>query len=110
MKWLRIQNGIQCVSIGVIKNNEYNRYYKIINLDLYKIKQFYIIILKVPTLSGKLTWSYWYEMLSINDTNKIVYYVRKCELNDKKYNYRNLMSMRKFYLLFRIEKVNAVRS
>ena len=107
---MRIQNGIQCVSIGVIKNNEYNRYYKIINLDLYKIKQFYIIILKVPILSGKLTLSHWYEMLSINDTNKIVYYVRKYELNDKKYNYRNLMSMRKFYLLFRIEKVNAVRS
>ena len=32
------------------------------------------------------------------------------ELNDKKYSYRNLMSMRKFYLLFRSEKVNALRS
>lgn len=32
------------------------------------------------------------------------------ELNDKKYSYRNLMSMRKFYLLFRNEKVNALRS
>lgn len=30
---------------------------------LYKIKQFYSIIEKVPTLSGKLTWSHWYEML-----------------------------------------------
>lgn len=32
------------------------------------------------------------------------------ELNDKKYSYRNLMNMRKFYLLFRNEKVNALRS
>ena len=32
------------------------------------------------------------------------------ELNDKKYSYRNLMNMRKFYLKFKSEKVNAVRS
>ena len=32
------------------------------------------------------------------------------DFNDKKYSYRNLMSMRKFYLLFRDEKVNALRS
>ena len=49
---------------------------------LYKIKQFYSIIEKVPTLSGKLTWSHWYEMLSINDINKISYYVRQCEINN----------------------------
>ena len=29
---------------------------------------------------------------------------------DKKYSYRNLMSMRKFYLLFKTTKLNAVRS
>ena len=32
------------------------------------------------------------------------------ELNDKKYSYRNLMNMRKFYLLFKDKKVNALRS
>ncbi len=32
------------------------------------------------------------------------------DLNDKKYSYRNLMNMRKFYILFRNEKVNALRS
>ena len=32
------------------------------------------------------------------------------ELNDKKYSYRNLMNMRKFYLKFKIGKVNALRS
>ena len=49
---------------------------------LYKIKQFYSIIEKVPTLSGKLTWSHWYEMLSINDIDKISYYVHQCETNN----------------------------
>jgi len=49
---------------------------------LYKIKQFYSIIEKVPTLSGKLTWSHWYEMLSISDMNKIKYYVSQCEINN----------------------------
>ena len=47
---------------------------------LYKIKQFYNIIEKVPTLSGKLTWSHWYEMLSFDDTSKITYYVNQCEV------------------------------
>lgn len=49
---------------------------------LYKIKQFYNIIEKVPTLSGKLTWSHWYEMLAINDLNKIIYYVNQSEMNN----------------------------
>ncbi|MDO4963356.1 MAG: PDDEXK nuclease domain-containing protein [bacterium] len=49
---------------------------------LYKIKQFYSIIQKVPTMSGKLTWSHWYEMLSIDDINKIKYYVYQCEINN----------------------------
>ena len=46
---------------------------------LYKIIQFYNIYEKVPTTPGKLSWSHWYEMLSIKDINKIIYYVRQCE-------------------------------
>ena len=49
---------------------------------LYKIKQFYNIYEKVPTTSGKLSWSHWYEMLSIKDINKIIYYVHQCEINN----------------------------
>lgn len=33
-------------------------------------------------MSGKLTWSHWYEMLSIKDINKIKYYVNQCEINN----------------------------
>ena len=51
---------------------------------LYKIKQFYDIYGKVPTLSGNLTWSHWYEMLSIKEIDKIVYYVKQCEINNLK--------------------------
>lgn len=45
-------------------------------------------------------------------TNLIKEYSEKLieELNDKKYSYRNLMNMRKFYLVFRDKKVNALRS
>ena len=32
------------------------------------------------------------------------------ELKDNKYSYRNLMNMRKFYLIFKNGKVNALRS
>ena len=46
---------------------------------LYKIKQFYFIYEKVPTLSGKMTWSHWYELLPIKDINKVSYYVKICE-------------------------------
>lgn len=48
---------------------------------LYKIKQFYSIVSKVPTLSGKLSWSHWYEMLSIKNIDEISYYVLECEIN-----------------------------
>ena len=44
--------------------------------------QIYSFIEKIPTLSGKLTWSYWYEMLSFDDINKITYYVNQCETNN----------------------------
>ena len=55
---------------------------------LYKIKQFYSIIEKVPTMSGKLTWSHWYEMLPIEDINKIIYYANQSEI--KKLDVRQL--------------------
>lgn len=55
---------------------------------LYKIKQFYSIIEKVPTMSGKLTWSHWYEMLPIEDINKIIYYANQSDI--KKLDVRQL--------------------
>lgn len=53
-----------------------------------------------------------YEIRAKYGDNLIKDYSKKLikELNDKKYSYRNLMNMRKFYLLFCNEKVNALRS
>ncbi len=48
---------------------------------LYKIKQFYNIIEKVPILSGKLTWSHYTELLSIKDSNKLSYYINTTKNN-----------------------------
>ena len=31
-------------------------------------------------MSGKLTWSHWYEVLSFDDIKKIEYYVNQCEV------------------------------
>ncbi len=42
---------------------------------LYKIIQFYNIYLKVPTMSGTLSWSHWYEVLSIKDISAVTYYL-----------------------------------
>ena len=46
---------------------------------LYKIKQFYLIIQKVPTLSGKLTWSHYDELLKLKDEYMISYYIKISE-------------------------------
>jgi len=46
---------------------------------LYKIRQFYYIYEKVPTVSGNLSWSHWYELLSIKDINEINYYIKISE-------------------------------
>lgn len=46
---------------------------------LYKIKQFYLKFSKFSTLSRKLTWSHYSEMLVIKDSNEIDYYIKICE-------------------------------
>lgn len=77
---------------SVIKNYAKRLTYKFgkkySNSLLYKIKQFYSIIEKVPTMSGKLTWSHWYEMLPIEDINKIIYYANQSDI--KKLDVRQL--------------------
>lgn len=46
---------------------------------LYKIKQFYVKFSAFSTLSRKLTWSHYSEMLVIKDINEINYYIKICE-------------------------------
>ncbi|MBE6139608.1 MAG: DUF1016 domain-containing protein [Firmicutes bacterium] len=42
---------------------------------LRNIRQFYLIFQKYPTVSDKLSWSHYVEILSINNKNEINYYV-----------------------------------
>ena len=44
---------------------------------LYKMKKFYYFLFNeiLPTVSAKLTWSHYVELLSFDDLNKIKYYI-----------------------------------
>ena len=48
---------------------------------LFRMKQFYNIFsdTKVATLSQLLTWSHYVELLPLNDSNEINYYIKVCE-------------------------------
>lgn len=51
---------------------------------LYRILKYYNFILsgKLPTLSAKLSWSHYDEILRFDNINKIVYYINICELQN----------------------------
>ena len=51
---------------------------------LRRIRQFYLfcVVSKWSTLSTKLTWSHFCELLKINNTNEIKYYITICEQNN----------------------------
>ncbi len=55
--------------------NELNKKYSV--RVLYKMIKYYNYVTdeKVPTLSAKLSWSHYDEILSLNDSNKIKYYI-----------------------------------
>ena len=48
---------------------------------LYKMMKYYNFVFegKLPTLSAKLSWSHYDEILRFNDINKIAYYIKICE-------------------------------
>ena len=49
---------------------------------LNKIKKFYILIKKMATMSPKLTYSHYVELLSFDDLNIIQYYINLCSNNN----------------------------
>ena len=69
---------------GIIKEysikltNELGKNYSI--RVLYKMIKYYLFLSneKLPTVSAKLTWSHYDELLKLNDTNKIYYYINLC--------------------------------
>ena len=44
-------------------------------IALSRMRQFYVLSEKVATLSQQLSWSYYSELLSLNDINEINYYI-----------------------------------
>ena len=68
---------------GIIKKyaekltNEFGKKYTI--SLLYKIIQLYEIYEKVPTMSGILSWSHWYELLSMKNIDQVRYYITLIE-------------------------------
>lgn len=54
--------------------NELNKKYSV--RLLYRILKYYncVIAGKVPTVSAKLSWSHYDELLKLDDSNKIIYY------------------------------------
>ena len=68
---------------GIIKEysikltNELGKKYDISSLN--KMKKFYNLIVKMATVSPKLTYSHYIELLSIDDISKIKYYIKVIE-------------------------------
>ena len=50
--------------------------------NLFKIRKFYLVSEKVSTTSRQLTWSHYSELLSLNNIDKINYYVKITEENN----------------------------
>ena len=47
--------------------------------NLYNMRQFYLTHEKVQTLSGKLSWSHYCELMSISDPDRRGFYEKECE-------------------------------
>ena len=47
--------------------------------NLFKIRKFYLVSEKVSTLSRQMTWSHYSELLSINNMDKVNYYIKITE-------------------------------
>lgn len=47
--------------------------------NLFQIKNFYLKFQKVQTLSGKLTWSHYFEILKSDSDLEISFYANQCE-------------------------------
>lgn len=50
--------------------------------SLYNMLNFYKLNIKFQTVSGKLSWSHYCELLSIDDENKVIYYIKTTELQN----------------------------
>ena len=86
-------------------NNEITKKAKDYSKNRSDLNTYYNVGRLIVEAQGGLTRAKYGKNLIKEYSDKLI-----IDLNDKKYSYRNLMNMRKFYLLFKNEKVNALRS
>ena len=90
---------------GLFISNEVYKKIKDYSKNKSEVETYYNVVrLIVEAQGGEVRAKYGSNLIK-NYSERLV-----VDFNDKKYSYRNLMNMRKFYLLFRDEKVNALRS
>lgn len=68
--------------------------------NLFQIRQFYLKFQKFQTLSGKLSWSHYVEILKCDDELELGFYVKQCELEN--WSVRELKRQMKSLLFHRI--------
>ncbi len=68
--------------------------------NLFMIRQLYIRFPKIQTLSGKLSWSHYVEILKLEDPLEIGFYIAQCERDD--WSVRELQRQKKSMLFHRL--------
>lgn len=68
--------------------------------NLFQIRQFYVKYQKVQTLSGKLTWSHYAEIIKVDSDLEISFYTKQCELEN--WSVRELRRQMKSMLFHRL--------
>lgn len=68
--------------------------------NLFQIRQFYICFPKIQTLSGKLSWSHYVEIIKSDDPLEINFYMAQCEKDD--WSVRELKRQRNSMLFQRL--------
>ena len=66
---------------------------------LKRMRKLYIVIEKGAALRHQLTWSHYRELLILNDSNQINYYIKITLELGKGYGITNLKNMRSFYII-----------
>ncbi|MFI3294258.1 MAG: PDDEXK nuclease domain-containing protein, partial [Rikenellaceae bacterium] len=68
--------------------------------NLFLIRQLYLKCQKIQTLSGKLSWSHYVELLNLDDPLEMSFYVAQCERED--WSVRELKRQKKSLLFHRL--------
>jgi len=104
----------KCYGEGILKQysiklvNELNKKYN--SSFLYKLIYFYNICKLFPALPENITWSHFYEMLSIKDVNKIKYYIKiTTDNNLSTRELRSRIKSQEYECYRKLQKINLLK-